>query len=143
MSDLGRFMKKNKVVKEHIKLVATRSLTDEEGKPLLWEIKPLTTKEDSVIRDECTVDIPVTGKPGMYRPKFNSSRYLEKMAARSVVSPNLDSKELQDSYGVMCAEDLVKEMIDDPGEYNVFMTRLQEYHGFTEAFQDKVDEAKN
>lgn len=143
MSDLSRFMKKNKTVKANIKIAATKSLTDEQGEPLLWEIKPLTTREDSLIRDECTMDVPVTGKPGMYRPKFNSSRYLEKMAARSVVSPKLDSKELQDSYGVMCAEELVKEMLDDPGKYNIFMTRLQEYHGFAEAFQDKVDEAKN
>ena len=37
----------------------------------------------------------------------------------------------------------IQEMIDDPGEYNLFMNRLQEYHGFDQSFQEKVDEAKN
>lgn len=143
MSELNRFLKKHKVVKNNIKIAATKSLCDEKNQPLLWEVKALTTKEDSIIREECTVDVPVTGKPGLFRPKFNSNRYLEKMAARCIVYPNLNDKELQDSYGVMCAEDLVKEMLDDPGEFNGFMTKLQEFHGFTESFQDKVEEAKN
>lgn len=143
MGELNRFLKKNKVVKANLKIAATRSLRDEKGEPLLWEIKPLTTKEDSAIRDECTMDVPVTGKPGIFRPKFNGSKYLVKVAARSVVYPNLNEKELQDSYGVMCAEDLIGEMIDDPGEFNAFMSKIQDYNGFNETFQDKVDEAKN
>lgn len=143
MGSLNRFLKKNKVTKNNTSIPATKTLLDENGSPLLWEIKPLTTKEDNTIRDECTREVPVTGKPGVYRSKFDSNKYLCKMAARCVVSPNLNDKELQDSYGVMCAEDLVCEMIDDPGEFNHFMSCLQEYHGFTESLQDKVDEAKN
>lgn len=143
MGDLSRFLKKNKVTKANLKIVATRSLVDEVGKPLLWEVRPLTTKEDNSIRDECTMDIPVTGKPGLYRQKLNTNKYLAKMATGSIVYPNLNDKELQDSYGVMGAEQLLLEMIDDPGEYNEFMGRLQQFHGFTESFQEKVDEAKN
>lgn len=143
MGDLSRFLKKNKVAKANLKIVATRSLVDEVGKPLLWEVRPLTTKEDNSIRDECTMDIPVTGKPGLYRQKLNTNKYLAKMATSSIVYPNLNDKELQDSYGVMGAEQLLLEMIDDPGEYNEFMGRLQQFHGFTESFQEKVDEAKN
>lgn len=143
MGDLSRFLKKNKVTKANLKIVATRSLVDEVGKPLLWEVRPLTTKEDNSIRDECTMDIPVTGKTGLYRQKLNTNKYLAKMATSSIVYPNLNDKELQDSYGVMGAEQLLLEMIDDPGEYNEFMGRLQQFHGFTESFQEKVDEAKN
>lgn len=143
MGDLSRFLKKNKTTRKNIMIAATTSLCDEKGKPLLWEIRPMTTKEDTEIRDECTAEIPVTGKPGLFRPRFNGNKYLQKVAARSVVFPNLNSVELQDSYGVKCAEDLVVEMLDDPGEYNAFMNRIQEYHGFSESMQDKVDEAKN
>lgn len=143
MGDLSRFLKKNKKTKENLKISATTTLTDENGKPLLWEVRPLTTKEDNALREDCTVDVQVTGKPGMFRPKFNANRYLAKMVAACVVYPNLNDKELQDSYGVMGAEQLIQEMIDDPGEYNLFMNRLQEYHGFDQSFQEKVDEAKN
>lgn len=143
MGDLSRFLKKNKVTKENLRIPATRSLVDEGGSPLLWEVRPLTTREDNAIRDESTVDVPVTGKPGLYRPKLNTNKYLAKMATACVVYPNLNDKGLQDSYGVMGADQLLLELIDDPGEYNEFMGRLQQYHGFTESFQEKVDEAKN
>ena len=101
MGDLSRFLKKNKKTKENLRLAATTTLTDEKGKPLTWEVRPLTTKEDNALREECTVDVQVTGKPGMFRPKFNANRYLARMAAACVVYPNLNDKELQDSYGVM------------------------------------------
>lgn len=143
MGDLSRFLKKNKVKKENIKIPATISLTDDDGNPLLWEIRPMTTREDSAIRDECTKEVQVTGKPGLFRPKFDGNRYLAKMAASCIVYPNLNNKELQDSYGVMGAENLLLEMIDDPGEFNKFMNQIQEYHGFGETFQDKVETAKN
>lgn len=143
MGNLSRFLKKNKVKKENLKLAASRFLTDESGKPLVWEIRPLSTKEDANIRDECTTEIQVVGKPGMYYPKFLSNAYLAKMAAACVVYPNLNDKELQDSYGVMGAEQLILELIDEPGEYNQFMNRIQAYQGFDQSFQDKVEEAKN
>lgn len=143
MGDLSRFLKKNKAVKENLRVAATKSLTDEKGMPLMWEVRPITTKEDNRMRDECTIEVPVTGKPGLYRPKLNSEKYLAKMAASCIVYPNLDDKELQDSYGVMGAEQLVMEMLDNPGEFNTFMNRIQEYNGFTDTFQEKVDEAKN
>ena len=85
----------------------------------------------------------VDGKPGMYRPKFDGNKYLVKMAVACIVFPNLNDKELQDSYGVMGAEKLIMEMIDNPGEFNAFMDKIQEFHGFKQTFQDKVDEAKN
>ena len=79
----------------------------------------------------------------MFRPKFDGNTYLVKMAAACIVSPNLNDKELQDSYGVMGAEKLIVEMIDNPGEFNAFMDKIQEFHGFKRTFQDKVEEAKN
>ena len=85
MGDLSRFLKKNKKTKENLRLAATTTLTDEKGKPLTWEVRPLTTKEDNALREECTVDVQVTGKPGMFRPKFNANRYLARMAAACVV----------------------------------------------------------
>ena len=143
MGDLSRFLKKNKKTKANLKIAATTSFLDDNGKPLLWEIRPLTTKEDNALRDACTVEVPVTGKPGMFRPRFDGNKYLVKMAAACIVSHNLNDKELQDSYGVMGAEQLIVEMIDNPGEFNAFMDKIQEFHGFKQTFQDKVEEAKN
>ena len=54
MGNLALFMKKNKKVRENTFYAATSSLVDENGEPLKWEIKPLTTEEVERIRLECT-----------------------------------------------------------------------------------------
>lgn len=143
MSALSLFLKKNKKVKENVKFSATKSLCDENGVPLEWEIKPLTTRESDDIREACTVEVPITGKPNIFRQKVNSSKFGAKMLAASVVFPDLYNAELQDSYGVSTPEDLVREMIDDPGEYNRFFAFVQEFNGFDSDLEDKVKEAKN
>lgn len=143
MSNLSLFLKKNKKVRENTTYPATKSLVDENGKPLEWVIKPLTTKENEGIRESCTYEVPVKGKPNMFRPKVNTSQYLAKMIVASVVEPNLYNAELQDSYGVKTPEDLLKEMIDDPGEYNDFATFIQQFNGFTTNINDSIEEVKN
>lgn len=143
MSQLKLFLKQNKIQKENTTYPATKSLLDEKGNPLLWEIKPLTTKENENIRESCMMELPVKGKPNMYRPKLNTSLYLAKTIVASVSSPNLFDAELQDSYGVKTPEELLKEMIDDPGEYNEFAAFIQEFNGFNTSMDDKVEEAKN
>ena len=143
MSKFSRFMKQNKAVKESTTFPVTKSLVDEDGKPLLWTIKALTTKENDAIRDECMKEVPVVGKPNMYRPKLDTSKYIAKMICKCVVEPDLYDKELQDSYGVMTPEDLLKEMVDDPSEYQELMTFIQNFNGFDTTMTDKVEEAKN
>lgn len=143
MSKFNRFMKQNKTQKENTTFNVTKFLTDENGQPLMWVIKPITTKENDVLRDDSTIDIQVTGKPGMFRPKLNTSKYIAKMICAAVVEPNLNDKELQDSYGVMTPDELLKEMVDDPGEYGDLAAFIQQFNGFTTGMDDKVEEAKN
>lgn len=143
MSDLSRFLKANKIKRENTTFAATKSLVDAKGNPLLWTIKPLTTKENDAIRDECMIDVPVKGKPNVFRPKLNTSKYIGKMICACVIEPNLHDKDLQDSYGVMSPDDLLKEMIDDAGEYQEFVTFVQNFNGFNTKLEDKVEEAKN
>lgn len=143
MSKFAKFMKANKAVKENGFYPATKSLCDEKGNPLDWEFKHITSKENEEIREGCTVDIPVTGKPNMYRLKLKSSLYIQRMIAASVVMPDLLDAELQDSYGVKTPEDLLMAMVDDPGEYNDLAAFVQKFQGFNVSFEDKVNEAKN
>ena len=136
MSDLSRFLKANKIKRENTTFAATKSLVDAKGNPLPWTIKPLTTKENDAIRDECMIEVPVKGKPNMFRPKLDTSKYIGKMICACVVEPNLYDKDLQDSYGVMSPDDLLKEMIDDPGEYQEFATFVQNFNGFNTTLED-------
>lgn len=142
MSNFSKFMKNNKIQKKNVMHPVTKSLTDENGNPLLWEIKPLTTKENEAIRESCTIDVPMKGKPNQYRMKIDMNQYQTKLICAAVVSPDLNNAELQNSYGVMSAEELIKEMVDDPAEYTDLMLFVQQLSGF-KTLQEEVDEAKN
>ena len=143
MSKFSRFMKHNKIVRENTIFPATKSLVDENGDPLQWVIKPMTTKENEELRDSCMIEIPIPGKPNTYRPKLVTSKYIAKMICACVVEPNLHDAELQDSYGVMTPEELLMAMVDDPGEYQAFTVFVQNFNGFNTTLEDKVEEAKN
>lgn len=142
MSNFKMFMKGNKKKKENVKYAPTASLVDENEKPLEWEFRHITSKENEDLREECTTEVQITGKFGAYRNKFDSSAYVKKLITASVVFPDLDNKELQESYGVMNAEDLLMELVDDPGEYANLAELVQKMQGF-KTLQEEVEGAKN
>ena len=143
MSKFSKFMKANKIEKKNEMYAATKSLCDENGKPLEWEFRHITSKENEDLRDACTIEVPITGKPNMFRQKVKSGLYIQKMVAASVVVPDLYDKDLQDSYGAMTPEELLLAMVDDPGEYNDLAAFVQKFQGFNVSFDEKVEEAKN
>lgn len=142
MSNFSMFMKGNKVKKQNVKYAATASLVDENGKPLEWELRPISTKEDEKIRESCTIEVPVKGKPNMYRPKTDMKAYQAKVVCAAIVYPDLNNAELQNSYGVMTPEDLLREMVDSPAEYTDLAVFVQKLNGF-KTLQEDVDDAKN
>lgn len=142
MSKFAKFMKANKIQKENVMHPVTKSLTDDDGNPLMWELKPLTTKENEMIRESCSKEIPVKGKPNMTKYHIDMSAYQRKLICAAVVSPDLNNAELQNSYGVMSAEELIVEMVDDPAEYTDLMMLVQQISGF-KTLQEDVEEAKN
>ena len=143
MSKFSKFMRANKIERANEKYAPTASLVDENGNPVEWEFRHITSKENEAIRDACTMEVQVTGKPNLYRPKVNTGQYLAKLIVASTVVPDLYDKELQDSYGVMTPEDLVYAIVDDAGEYQEFSLWMQKFQGFTKNMDEKVEEAKN
>lgn len=143
MSNLSRFLKQNKTVKKNEKYAPTASLLGEDGKPLEWEFKHITSKQNEELRENCTVDVQVTGKPNMFRQKLITSKYLAEMIVESTVVPNLYNKELQESYEVKTPVDLLYALVDDPGEFTELEAWVQKFNGFDQTMEDKVEEAKN
>lgn len=143
MSKFSQFMKANKIEKKNEQYAPTTTLIGSDGTPLRWEFRHINSKENETLRDACTIEVQVTGKPNLFRPKLNTSQYLSKMIVTSTVSPDLYDVELQDSYGVKTPEELVYAMVDDAGEYQDFTLWMQRFQGFTKSLDDKVEEAKN
>lgn len=136
-------MKENKKARPNERYAPTASLTDEKGNPLEWEFKHITSKENEELREQCTTEVQVTGKPNMFRPKVDAAKYIVKLITASVVFPDLYDEELQDSYGAMTPEELLYSLVDDAGEYQELTAWVQRFQGFTKSFDEKVGEAKN
>ena len=142
MKDLSLFLKKNKIKKENAFYPAASDLKDENGEVLLWEIKALSTKEIDELRIACTKEVPVNAAKGLYRTVFDN-RFGAKLCAAAVVYPDLYNAELQDSYGVKSPEELLLQMIDNPGEFNAFAEFVREHSGIKNGLAESVQEAKN
>lgn len=141
MSKFSKFMKQNKKLRENVKVAVTESLVDEDGQPLLWELRPLTSSEVQRFNTECTTEKTLPN--GQVRRSVNGSKLTDKLIIASVVSPDLNDAELQDSYGVMEPADLLHAMVDDPGEYNALSLYISNYNHLNKTLADKIDEAKN
>lgn len=142
MSNLIRFMKKNKVERTNEKHAPSKAFVDENGKPLDFEFRPVGSKENRDIRARHTTDVQIPGKPNLFRQKLDTDGYLNELMVASVVDPDLYNAELQNSYGVKTPEDLLYEMIDNPGEYQDLAAWVQKYQGF-DTLEELKDKAKN
>lgn len=142
MNNLSAFLKQNALENENVKFVASKRFIDDSGKPVEWEICGITSEEDEAIRKACTRKVQVPGKKGQYTPETDYNAYLGKLAARCTIFPNLNNAELQNSYGCMGADSLLKTMLK-PGEYADYLAKIQEVNGFDVTMEELVDEAKN
>ena len=137
---LSAFLAQNAKKVDNRKIAASPRFVDENGKPMEWEITCITASENQKLRKESTRNVP-TSKRGQYTQDFDTALYQAKLATKCVVFPDLNDKELQDSYGVMSAEQLISAMLT-PGEFDDLILAIVELNGFnTEG--ELVDEAKN
>lgn len=142
MSNLTAFLSQNAIKIENEKFVASKRFVNEDGKPMEWEIASITSEEDELLRKTCTKRVPVPGKRNMFSPETDFNAYIAKQAVKCTIYPNLNDVELQNSYGVMGGEALLKVMLK-PGEYADYISKVQEVNGFDVTLEDAVEEAKN
>lgn len=141
MSKFKAFMRQNAIAVENEKYVASKRFSDENGKPMEWEIKAITSKENEALRKAATKRVP-TGKRGQQMPEPDMDVYFAKLCVTCTVFPDLNDKELQDSYGVMSGEDLIRTMLT-AGEYEDYKAKVADVNGFDVGMDEKVEEAKN
>lgn len=136
MKNLEGFLKKNKIQVPNVKYIASKDFVDEEGNPLEWELRKVTTREYNELRSKC-MKIDVKTKDVI----FDQSKFQNKLCALSVVFPNLKNTELQNSYGIVGEENLLQEMLD-PFEFTNLLKKIDSILE-NQTFSEKVDEAKN
>lgn len=140
MSNLSAFLAGNVELRPNKKVVISERFKDK-GKPVEWEIRSVSAGEDEAIRKSCTKSVPIVGKKNQFKQEFDANLYLAKLASIAVVFPDLNDAELQQSYGVMGSENLIRKMLYKD-EFDALAEAIVSATD-TDDINDLVDEAKN
>lgn len=141
MSKYAAFMCGTAAAVENKKVVISNRFKDETGKPVPWEIKALTAEENEELQRRCMVNVPVPGQRGQYTRELDQIKYTAMLLTESVVFPDLNNAELQDSYNVKGADALLRKMLY-ASEYNKLAEEVAAVSNI-ENLAALVEEAKN
>lgn len=113
--NLTAFLAQNAKKIDNVTFIASdRFIDPDTGEAMPWEICCITAAENAGLRKACMRTVPVPGRKGQFTQDFDANAYLAKVAVRCTVFPNLNDAELQQSYGVMGAEQLITTMLTPP-----------------------------
>nr|DAS27997.1 MAG TPA: tail assembly chaperone protein [Caudoviricetes sp.] len=132
MISIKSFLKKNKKKTENIKLKLESF--DEH-----IELRIISGREYDAIQDKCYVNKP--GRKGRQERVLDMSKFNNLLCSASVVVPDLQNAELQESYGVRGEQDLYGEMFTFADHLKI-LEAISNASGL-DNFDDLVDEAKN
>lgn len=104
------------------------------------ELRALSAGEADKINERCFVNKP--GAKGRQERVFDVVAYNRGLATASIVYPDLNDKELQESYGVRGAENLYSELFY-VGEAAQILEKVTEISGIGENINDDIEAAKN
>lgn len=133
---LESFMLKEEI--KEVEYVASKRFKNKEGQVEVWKLKSITADENDAIRKQCYRQIQV-GK--RMKSEFDTVKYLELLADKCIVYPDLHDVKLQDFYKEMDAIKVLKKHLLTPGEYDDLMEEIQKVNGYS--IEDAVEEAKN
>lgn len=120
---------------------ASKRIKDEEENPVMWELRVLGYDEIKAITKRNTKNVPnkVTGAA---EKRTNAEEAAMEMTLVSVVFPDLNDADLQDSWGVVGSEALLKAMLT-PGEIVDLENAVQSAAGYSTEMDDKISAVKN
>ena len=120
---------------------ASKRIKDSEGNPILWELRVLGYDEIKAITKRNTKNVPnkVTGAA---EKRTNTEEAAMEMTLASIVFPDLNDADLQDSWGVVGAEALLKAMLT-PGEIVDLENAVQSAAGYSTEMDEKITAVKN
>ncbi|USF30130.1 hypothetical protein [Clostridium sp. MD294] len=109
------YYKQNRKEIKNKKIVISERLVDKQGNVVVWEIRPLSQKENENILKKCRA-MKEEGKQNLYEVM---------VLVESVVFPDLSNVELQNKYHVIGKEALLLEMLT-AGEYEKLKNVVEE-----------------
>lgn len=134
---LNGFFKSNAKSLPDVKVVVSERFTDQDGNPIEWVLHPISTK---LVEEITKRNTKTTIKNGKKESTVNEENLNAELLEAVVLYPSLNDAELQDSYGVSSANELLGAMLY-PGETQVLTAVLQEVMAGSKA--NDIDELKN
>lgn len=134
---LNGFFKSNAKSLPDVKIVVSERFTNEDGSPIEWVLHPISTK---LVEEITKRNTKTTIKNGKKESTVNEENLNAELLEAVVLYPSLNDAELQDSYGVSSANELLSVMLY-PGETQVLTNALQEVMAGSKA--NDIDELKN
>lgn len=104
-----------------------------------FKARPIDETQASAIRKSATKTQMIKGTPVK---EIDAEANMLSLIAACVSYPDLQDAALQEAWGVMGAEGLIKKMLL-PGEYAALSDWIAELCGFNESLQELVEQAKN
>lgn len=120
--------------KENLKFVLSDDFSDEDGKPLEWEMRQLSAREGLDLKNQ-----------------IENADYMGIMTAyvaEALVYPDLHDKELLDALSerekrpILKASDALIALVSD-AELAELVSRYSKHNELTRSFEEKKEEAKN
>ncbi len=140
-NSLSAFFAQNAKKIDNIKVAVSDRFVDGDGNPIEWEVKCITAAENTMLRRDCMKTVPVPGRKGQTTQALDTAAYMAKVVVGCTVFPNLNDSELQQSYHVNGAENLITAMLT-PAEFDDYSLKVMEHCGF-QTGDELVTEAKN
>lgn len=105
---LNGFFKSNAKSLPDVKVVVSERFTDQDGNPIEWVLHPISTKLVEEITKRNTKTVIKNGKK---ESTVNEENLNAELLEAVVLYPSLNDAELQDSYGVSSANELLGAML--------------------------------
>ena len=140
MSNLQAFMIEKQ--EETFDYIASKNFKDENGNPIAWKLKTITAKENEELRKQFYKQVLIqNGKKKGYQQQLDTIKYLQLLADKCVVYPDLHDAELLDFYHEMDSIDLLTKHLLNAAEYDDLTAEIQRINGYD--LEEAAEEAKN
>jgi len=102
-------------------------------------LRPLSSGEADKINERCFKNKP--GKNGKQERVFDGVKYSRELAVASIVYPDLNDQELQESYETRGADNLYSKMFY-LGEANQILEKITDISDSVKSMDEEIEEAK-
>lgn len=152
VASISAFMRPELKEETIVEVPGIKTFCDENGEPVPFKIRALTTSDLEMIRKGCRnrkIAKDNRGKPifnsGViqYSEDYDNSAMSNEMIAKALVFPDLHNQELIDFYGVHSAVDVAPKLFSRLDDYSYIIGKIQEVSGITDDGDEIIEDAKN